>query len=181
MQNYCGNVESIFFEYNISAAPIGSWDVFDVALPGTLPLLNKFAVIQSIRAARALSCEKIHNGFIFDRKHYFYRDIPAGYQLTQKFSPLARDGKLRLEEGNKIVGIQQVQLEQDTMQTLRIPGFPGYCTDAFRANVPLIEVVTEPVIETTEQAIKVIKKLEAIMRTIGVSEASMDQVSQRLY
>lgn len=95
----------------LSHAPNTRFDAVDAAFPGTLPKLNPNCVLLGIRAALALKCT-IHSRSSFDRKHYFYADLPTGYQITQRYAPFASNGSLVLPGLKKVVRIQQIQLEQ---------------------------------------------------------------------
>lgn len=118
----------------------------------------------------------------FDRKHYFYHDIPAGYQITQKFHPIARGGTILLsslddiELQDKRIRIEQIQLEQDTAKTLPDPLTHTLRIDYNRSGVALVEIVTMPDFNTGKEAAIFVKKMTAILRTLGVSEANMDEV-----
>ncbi len=129
---------------------------FDKALPGTLPQLNHHAVELAVRASLALGCQ-IDAQAQFDRKHYFYHDLPPGYQITMKYRPLAKDGKLRIrfdegylpaKEQEIDVGIEQLQIEQDTAKTYRVTSHDGSTVqrmvDLNRAGVGLMEIVSKP-------------------------------------
>lgn len=164
----------------LGAYQTGGWLGFDAAWPGSLPMLNSEPIIQALRVSMALGCE-ISKYFWFDRKQYFYHDLPAGYQLTQKYQPLALNGKLSLlpsfDHGLELdVGISRLQLEQDTMRTMEADQDMNVCIDASRANAALLEIVTEPDISSAKEAVEVIKKLAILLKTIGASSADMDQV-----
>ncbi|QRV72335.1 aspartyl-tRNA(Asn)/glutamyl-tRNA (Gln) amidotransferase subunit B [Ceratobasidium sp. AG-Ba] len=118
--------------------------LFDAAFPGTLPRLNKTCLDLAIRTSLALQAD-VQRRSTFDRKHYFYPDLPSGYQITQKYSPIARGGRLRLggAEG-KVVRIQQIQLEQDTAKSTSHPHSDYTQVDLSRAGVALMEIVSEP-------------------------------------
>ena len=115
--------------------------------PGTLPNLNKKAVELAIKAALALNC-KIQKVSIFARKNYFYPDLPKGYQITQYDKPLAVDGHLDI--GNKRIRIRRVHLEEESGKLIHMGG--RTLVDFNRCGIPLIEIVTEPDIESPEEA-----------------------------
>ncbi|KAJ3342819.1 hypothetical protein HDU93_000949 [Gonapodya sp. JEL0774] len=130
-------------EANVNVSPI------DAAFPGTLPRLNHHCLTQAIKASLALGCT-IHSWSAFDRKHYFYNDIPLGYQITQHYSPLATKGRLTLTEADGFktseisVGIRQLQIEQDTGKSLLGDSEGEILVDLNRAGAGLMEIVTEP-------------------------------------
>ncbi|KAK9466214.1 GatB/GatE catalytic domain-containing protein [Lipomyces arxii] len=146
---------------------------YDLAYPGTQPILNKHAVLLALRAALALDCE-INLNSRFDRKHYFYPDQPAGYQITQFYDPIARKGVLWLKDTDGIrpelgVGITQLQIEQDTGKSVYQIDSKNTFLDFNRTNHPLIEIVTEPDIRTPQQAAAFVSKLQVLMKHLGVS------------
>ena len=127
-------------------------------------------------AALALKCQ-INFKSQFDRKHYFYHDLPAGYQLTQKFQPIATDGQLALD--TKVIRIRQLHLEQDTARTLvstdeLTSDNTTTKIDLNRAGAPLIEIVTDPDFNHADDVVAFLCELQAILRTLDVSKASMD-------
>ena len=146
---------------------------FDLALPGSQPKIQKAVLIPALRAALALNCE-IQSKSFFDRKHYFYHDQPAGYQITQNYAPFARNGFVRLrsydriapEDGDEvIVGIRQVQLEQDTAKTLQHPS-GEVLLDFNRAGHALIEIVTLPQIHQPQTAAACIRKIQQTLECV---------------
>src|SRR3989338_1387544 len=140
--------------------------------PGTLPVPNKTAIEWAIFSALALSCE-IPLESKFDRKHYFYPDLPKGYQISQYDEPFGKNGFLFIED--KKIRINRLHLEEDAAKLLhsKVQG----CTiiDFNRAGTPLMEIVTEPDIESPETAGNTLRELRAIMRSLQVSEADMEK------
>ncbi|KAI9840550.1 MAG: hypothetical protein M1830_007932, partial [Pleopsidium flavum] len=133
--------------------------LFDVAFPGTQPIFQKAALIPALRAATALNCN-VQRTSRFDRKHYFYQDQPAGYQITQYYEPFAKDGRLTLyahdgtasEDGDSVtIGIKQIQMEQDTAKSLLQPP-QTHLLDFNRVGHPLIEIITLPQIHHPQTA-----------------------------
>ena len=153
--------------------------------PGTLPVINEKAVEAIIKAGLALGSEinrKVH----WDRKHYFYPDLPKGYQITQNDTPLCEGGTLRFEyedekgqKQEKTVEINRLHLEEDAGKDLHPAGADYSLVDFNRAGVPLIELVTEPVIENKEQAVAFCKALQQIFRYTKVSDADMEKGQMR--
>ncbi|KDN52827.1 Glutamyl-tRNA amidotransferase B subunit [Tilletiaria anomala UBC 951] len=173
------------------AAPNTHVAPFDRAVPGTLPKLNHEAVELAVKAALALGCEIMPDAR-FDRKHYFYHDLPPGYQITMKYKPLAKSGSLRLrfDEGylpspqqELTVQIEQLQIEQDTAKTYTSLSADGSTTlrqvDLNRAGVGLMEIVSAPDMRTREQAGAYVRKLQQVLRKVGASDGNMEQGSLR--
>lgn len=157
---------------------------FDFGLPGTFPKLNPEALLLALKAATALK-SKVSPVSSFDRKHYFYYDQPLGYQITQHFRPLAKGGYLNLlkkydnVESDKTIGIEQIQIEQDTAK-LNYNDFDGTVTiDHNRANVPLIELVTKPEFSQLLEVRAFVKKYISLMTHLGVCTGDMENGAMR--
>ncbi|CAI27738.1 Aspartyl/glutamyl-tRNA(Asn/Gln) amidotransferase subunit B [Ehrlichia ruminantium str. Gardel] len=151
--------------------------LFDVAMPGMLPLLNQYCISQAVKTGLALSC-KINNYSAFDRKNYFYPDLPSGYQITQFYYPIATDGKVVLEESNdKEVRITRIHLEQDAGKSIHEYG--KTYVDFNRAGVALMEIVSEPDLRSTDEVAEYLKKLRMILRFIGTCDGDMEKGSFR--
>lgn len=140
--------------------------------PGTLPVINKTAVEHVLKVGLALGSE-IASYTEFDRKNYFYPDIPKGYQISQYEYPLVKGGVL-----NGVV-ITRVHLEEDTARSLHDQG-DGSIVDYNRAGVPLMELVTEPVIHDAKTAGDFARELQLLLRTLGVSDANMEKGEMRV-
>ncbi|KAI0475664.1 GatB/GatE catalytic domain-containing protein [Xylariaceae sp. FL0804] len=154
---------------------------FDLAVPGSMPVLQKATLIPALRAALALGCD-VQPVSRFDRKHYFHWDQPAGYQITQFYEPLARDGRVRLlardgiaaEDGEGLdVGIQQVQMEQDTAKTLAQPG-DVHWVDFNRVGVPLVEIITRPEIHHPATAAALVRKVQVLLGAADACVSGME-------
>ncbi len=146
-----------------------------LGLPGALPVLNRAAVDDAIRAALALGCT-IHETSIFARKNYFYPDLPKGYQISQYERPLATDGEM---DG---VGIIRVHLEEDAGKSLH-EGFPDSdrktYVDYNRSGVPLIEIVTQPDLRSAADAAEFFSRLRSVLVWLGVNDGNMEEGSLR--
>ena len=154
-----------------------------LGLPGSLPVVNEAAVTKAMTLGRALGCTVSNS--IFARKNYFYPDMPKDYQVTQYEEPTNSDGELALGDGS-IVQIERAHIEEDTGKTThvggdgRIHGAGHSLVDYNRAGVPLVEIVSRPVIRSARQAKTYVEELRAVVLAIDVSDARMDQGSMRV-
>jgi aspartyl-tRNA(Asn)/glutamyl-tRNA(Gln) amidotransferase subunit B len=146
-----------------------------LGMPGTLPVLNKQAVEYGLRASLALNCD-IPEKSKFDRKNYFYPDLPKGYQISQFDEPLAVDGYLEI--GGDKVRIRRVHLEEDAGKLVHQEGGES-SVDLNRVGVPLIEIVTEPDLKSPEQARAFMERLRQILRYVEVCSGDMEKGSLR--
>lgn len=144
-------------------------------LPGALPLLNMQAVKLAVMAGLALGCS-INRVSFFDRKNYFYPDLPKSYQITQYDRPLCSDGSLTLPSG-AIIGIERIHIEEDAGKLIKENG--QTLIDYNRSGVPLIEIVSRPDFTSAEQAGEYLEQLRLIMKHIGVSDCRMQEGSLR--
>lgn len=155
-----------------------------LGLPGgVLPLLNHKAVENALKASTALNCEIVEH-ITFDRKNYFYADLPKGYQISQFFSPTGTKGFVEIESNGetKKIGIKQLHLEEDTGKLFHIGDIissPYSQVDFNRAGVPLIEIVTEPDIRSAEEARLFLQKLKSILQYCEISDCKMEEGSLR--
>ena len=148
----------------------------DLGYPGSMPVVNKQAVIFVIKLAKALNME-IDNELSFDRKHYYYPDLSKGYQITQQTRPIGKNGTLPIMGIDKVVEIERIHLEEDTAK--QIHKNDGIYLDFNRAGIPLIEIVTLPTIHSAEEAIAYVKTIQAVARELGISDAKMENGSLR--
>ena len=156
-------------------------DFVDAAFPGTLPTINKACIIKGIATSIALN-GKIADVCIFDRKHYFYYDLPLGYQITQFYYPLMEHGSLKiLNYKNEIVdiAINRLHIEQDAGKVIHEPAQKKSFVDLNRAGICLMEIVSEPVLHHPEDAIAYIKTLHHLLEYIGTCDAKMAEGSFR--
>ncbi len=153
----------------------------DLALPGTLPVINKQAVEYAIKFGLAIGAE-ISTHSVFERKNYFYPDSPKGYQTSQMDAPIVGAGEVEiaLEDGStKVIRIHHAHLEEDAGKSLHEDFHGSSGIDLNRAGTPLIEIVTEPDIRSSEEAVAFAKKLQALVKSIGISDGEMSQGSMR--
>ncbi|GAA7511144.1 Asp-tRNA(Asn)/Glu-tRNA(Gln) amidotransferase subunit GatB [Helicobacter pylori] len=145
-----------------------------LGLPGALPVLNKEVVKKAIQLGTAIEAH-INQYSIFARKNYFYPDLPKAYQISQFEVPIVSDGKLEIDtkEGAKIVRIERAHMEEDAGKNIHEGSYS--LVDLNRACTPLLEIVSKPDMRNSEEAIAYLKKLHAIVRFIGISDANMQE------
>jgi aspartyl-tRNA(Asn)/glutamyl-tRNA(Gln) amidotransferase subunit B len=164
---------------HFGAEPNANTSIIDLAYPGVLPVLNKKAVEYSMKAAMALNCE-IATMTKFDRKNYFYPDLPKAYQISQLDQPIGRNGWIEIEVNGKKkkIRINRVHLEEDAGKLLHSD--KGYSlVDLNRAGTPLIEIVSEADMRSPEEAYAYLEKLKSIIQYTGVSDCKMEEGSLR--
>ncbi len=152
-----------------------------LGMPGMLPVLNKTVVEYAIRAGLATHC-KITRYSKFDRKNYFYPDLPKAYQISQLYAPICRDGYLSIPSaagGWRKIGIQEIHMEEDAGKLVHDPWDDVSLVDYNRGGVPLIEIVSRPDMRSAEEAIAYLEKLKSILQYLGVSDCKMQEGSMR--
>ena len=166
---------------NFGAEPNTQANIFDLAMPGTLPVLNEAALTMAVRFGLAIGAE-IGKYSVFDRKNYFYPDLPKGYQVTQLDFPTVGKGSIsiNLEDGSeKIIGITRAHIEENAGKSLHEDFSDQSGIDLNRAGEPLLEIVSEPEIKNAKEAVAYLKKLHSIVRYLDISDAIMAQGSMR--
>lgn len=163
---------SFGYEPNTQTVPL------DLAFPGTMPTVNKQAVINAIRVSHALHMD-IDRELWFDRKNYFYSDLPKGYQITQQHRPIGKNGYLTVNVGgvDKKIRIERLHMEEDTCKQLH--SYDCTLLDYNRAGVPLIEIVSLPDIRSGEEASKYVEQIRSIVTFLDVSDGKMEEGSLR--
>lgn len=154
---------------------------FDAGFPGQLPVINKFCIEQAIKTGLGLNA-KINKKSVFDRKHYFYADLPTGYQITQQFHPIVSDGWVEIinEEGiTKKIRIEKLHVEQDAGKLTHDLSPTKSMVDFNRAGVALMEIVSKPDIASPYEAGEYIKKIRSLVRYLGTCDGNMDEGSMR--
>jgi len=158
-------------EPNHSVAPL------DIALPGTLPVLNASALELAIRAALATHC-KVHERSVFARKNYFYPDLPKGYQISQYEEPLATGGHVDLDSAGgapRRIRLTRIHIEEDAGKSIHDESATDSLIDLNRAGIPLIEIVSEPDLRSASEAAEYLRRLREIVRSVGASDADMEK------
>lgn len=151
-----------------------------IGMPGVLPVLNRHVVEFAMKMALAIHCE-IAPFSLFARKHYFYPDLPKGYQISQYELPLAEHGWVDVEVNgqDKRIGITRIHMEEDAGKLIHDENRPVSYVDLNRTGVPLIEIVSEPDIRSPEEAVLYLKKLRQMVRYLGISDGNMEEGSMR--
>jgi len=153
----------------------------DAAMPGMLPVINRFCVEQAVKTGLGLKAQ-INNRSVFDRKNYFYPDLPQGYQISQFKNPIVGEGEILLDmkDGETIqVGIERLHLEQDAGKSLHDQSPDMSFVDLNRSGTGLMEIVSKPHMRSSEEAAAFLKKLRAIVRYLGTCDGNMDEGSMR--
>lgn len=163
------------------AEPNAQISAVTLALPGTLPKLNRNVIEKAVRIGLALNCT-INQINAFDRKHYFYADLPKGYQITQDQTPICVNGILKvwLDNGTeKKIRINRIHLEEDAGKSIHDQDDLRSLSDFNRAGIPLIEIVTEPDIRTAEEAAAFVSEIRQLIRQLDVGDGNMEEGSLR--
>ena len=166
---------------DFGGAPNAHVSFVDAAMPGMLPVINKKCVEQAIRTGLGLKA-KINCRSVFDRKNYFYPDLPQGYQISQFKQPIVGEGKVQLdlEDGSSVtIGIERLHLEQDAGKSVHDKADGMSHVDLNRSGVALMEIVSYPDIRSIEEARAYVSKLRSILRYLGTCDGNMDQGSMR--
>ncbi|HEY4265175.1 MAG TPA: Asp-tRNA(Asn)/Glu-tRNA(Gln) amidotransferase subunit GatB [Micropepsaceae bacterium] len=163
------------------AAPNSQVSLVDAAMPGMLPVINRYCVEQAVRTGLGLKA-KINLHSVFDRKNYFYPDLPAGYQISQYKQPVVGEGEIHLDLPNGetvAVGIERLHLEQDAGKSLHDQHPDFTYVDLNRAGVALMEIVSRPDMRSSEEAAAFLRKMRAILRYLGTCDGNMEEGSMR--
>ncbi|MFN9328141.1 MAG: Asp-tRNA(Asn)/Glu-tRNA(Gln) amidotransferase subunit GatB [Cyclobacteriaceae bacterium] len=166
---------------SFGAEPNTHISAITLGLPGTLPRLNKRAVELAVRMGLACGCD-ISRHQIFDRKNYFYPDLPKGYQITQDRTPVCRGGliPIRLKSGEvKNISLNRIHLEEDAGKSIHAEGHDETLLDFNRAGTALIEIVTEPVLTSSEEAGAVLAEIRKMVRYLGICDGNLEEGSLR--
>ncbi len=161
--------------------PNSQVSLVDAAMPGMLPVLNKYAVEQAVRTGLGLKAQ-INLTSVFERKNYFYADLPQGYQISQYLHPIVGEGTiiLDLEDGEtREVGIERLHLEQDAGKSIHDQHPSQSYIDLNRSGVTLMEIVSKPDMRSAEEAGAYLRKLRTILRYLGTCDGNMDEGSMR--
>ena len=153
----------------------------DAAMPGMLPVINQTCIKQAIKSGIALNA-KINKYSVFDRKNYFYADLPQGYQISQYKYPIVGEGSLKITDANgedKFIGIERIHLEQDAGKSLHDQHPSKSFIDLNRTGVALMEIVSKPDLRSPEEAASYVKKIRTVLRYIETCDGNMEQGSLR--
>ena len=162
-------------------APNSKVSLVDAAFPGMLPVINRVCVEQAVRTGLGLKA-KINRYSVFDRKNYFYPDLPAGYQISQYKQPIVGEGEIELDMpdgSSRRIGIERLHLEQDAGKSLHDQDPSLSYVDLNRAGVALMEIVSKPDLRTPEEAGAYLRKLRSILRYLGTCDGNMEEGSMR--
>src|SRR6185369_3297508 len=162
------------------AEPNSHVSLVDAAMPGMLPVINAECIAQAVRTGLGLNA-KINLKSVFDRKNYFYPDLPQGYQISQYKQPIVGEGEVEIDiDGETMtVGIERLHLEQDAGKSIH-DQHPDYSyVDLNRSGVALMEIVSKPDMRSSEEAAAFLRKLRAIVRYLGTCDGNMDEGSMR--
>lgn len=171
---FCGDSIAFGLEPNTAISPI------TLAHPGTLPKMNRKAIELAIRMGLACHCEIVKENY-FVRKNYFYPDLPKGYQVSQHTTPICKGGyiKIKTASGEKEIQLNRIHLEEDAGKSIHDIDPDNTCIDYNRAGTPLIEIVTEPGIRSSEEAFLFLTELRKLVRYLDVCDGNMEEGSLR--
>lgn len=168
---FCGCTTQFGGEPNTHVCPVC------MGLPGSLPVLNRDAARYAIMAGLALNCDITRNAR-FDRKHYFYPDLPKAFQISQLYLPLCVDGHVEIK--GKRVRIREIHMEEDAGKLQHDSATDESLVDFNRCGVPLIEIVTQPDMRTADEVVETVKAIRAALLALGVSDCKMQEGSMRV-
>ncbi len=165
---------------DFGSGPNSQVSLVDAAMPGMLPVINKFCVEQAVRSGIGLNA-KINNKSIFDRKNYFYQDLPQGYQISQFKDPIVGNGfiDIVLDDQTKRIGIERLHLEQDAGKSLHDQDPNLTFVDLNRSGIALMEIVSKPDMSSADEAVEYVKKVRSILRYLDTCDGNMEQGSLR--
>ena len=162
------------------AEPNSQVSLVDSAFPGMLPVINQFCIEQSVKTGLGLKA-KINLKSVFDRKNYFYADLPQGYQISQYKNPIVGEGEVILDMpyGTRKIGIERLHLEQDAGKSIHDMDPDKTFVDLNRSGVALMEIVSKPDLRSPDEVNAYIRKLRSIMRYLGTCDGNMQEGSLR--
>ena len=162
------------------AEPNTQVSLVDAAMPGMLPVPNRECIRQAVRTGMAIEAQ-INKWSRFDRKNYFYADLPQGYQISQLYHPLVGEGSIEIEDGDatKLIGVERIHVEQDAGKLMHDQHPTRSYVDLNRSGVALMEIVSKPDMRSPAEAGAYLTKLRSILRYVGSCDGNMDQGSMR--
>ena len=165
---------------DFGSKPNSQVSLIDAAMPGMLPVINKFCIEQAVKSGIGLNA-KINKKSIFDRKNYFYQDLPQGYQISQYKDPIVGEGfvEIETENGQKKIGVERLHLEQDAGKSLHDQDPKFTFVDLNRSGIALMEIVSKPDMNSPEEAVEYVRKVRNILRYLGTCDGNMEQGSLR--
>ncbi len=165
---------------DFGSKPNSQVSLIDAAMPGMLPVINKFCIEQAVKSGIGLNA-KINKKSIFDRKNYFYQDLPQGYQISQYKDPIVGEGFVEIEtkNGQKKIGVERLHLEQDAGKSLHDQDPNFTFVDLNRSGIALMEIVSKPDMSSPEEAVEYVRKVRSILRYLGTCDGNMEQGSLR--
>lgn len=162
------------------AEPNSQVSLVDAAMPGMLPVINEYCVEQAVRTGLGLKA-RINLRSVFDRKNYFYADLPQGYQISQFKDPIVGEGIITIDmpDGTREIGVERIHLEQDAGKSMHDQSPDNSYIDLNRAGVALMEIVSKPDLRSADEAGEYMKKLRSILRYLGTCDGDMEKGSMR--
>lgn len=169
---FCGDATAF------NAPPNTQVSVISLGHPGTLPRMNREVISMAIRLGLATNCEIVTDNY-FARKNYFYPDLPKGYQVSQHTTPICRNGYLEIPGSKRKIRINRIHMEEDAGKSMHSEQGNFSNIDYNRAGMPLLEIVTEPDIQSAEEAVAYVTSLRKLVRHLGVCDGNMQEGSLR--